>query len=95
MSEGDFMEKLLTSPVDEPVLAVAAAKIKEHFIQKLGEHVHALASRWAHLVAKVELNAFIQHQHLKATALDNEDRLASRAELLKDLRKDLAQNSPS
>jgi hypothetical protein len=95
MSEGDFMEKLLTSPVDEPVLAVAAAEIEEYFIQKLREQVHVLSSRWAQFVAKFELDAFMQHQRLEATALDNQDRLASRAELLKDLRKDLAQNRPS
>ena len=95
MSEGDFMAKLLTLTVDEPVLAVPAAQIEEHIIQKLGERVHVLASSWAHFVAKVELDAFMQHQRLEATALDNKDRLASRAELLKDLRKDVAQDTPS
>jgi hypothetical protein len=95
MSEGDFMAKLLTLTVDEPVLAVPAAQIEEHIIQKLRERVHALASSWAHFVAKVELDAFMQHQRLEATALDNKDRLASRAELLKDLRKDVAQDTPS
>lgn len=95
MSEGDFIGKLLNFQVEEPVLAVAAAQIEEYFIKKLRERVHTLASRWAHMVGKVELDAFMQHQRLEATALENKDRLMSRAELMDDLRKDLAQDNSS
>jgi hypothetical protein len=93
MSEGDFIGKLLSLQVEEPILAVAAAQIEEHFIRKLRERVHSLGSRWAQMVAKVELDAFMQHQRLEATALENKDRLTSRAELMEDLRKDLVQNN--
>jgi hypothetical protein len=95
MPGGDFMANLELMLVEEPVLAGAAKHIEAYFIQKLRERVHILASGWARSASKIELEGFNQHQRLEATALENKDRLASRAELLQDLRKVLVRHGPS
>jgi hypothetical protein len=95
MSESDFMQNFGTLLVDEPVLAEAATTIGEHIIQELRKRVHVLASDCARLVARVELDTFMQHQLLRANAIGHEARLASRVELLESLRQDLTQNGSS
>jgi hypothetical protein len=94
MSDGEFMAKLAAMVTDEPILSTTAADVAESFIRKVKEQVHALASSWAHLVSKIELDAFNQHLRLEATAIENKDQLASRAELLRDLRKALVHDGP-
>jgi hypothetical protein len=94
MPESEFVMKLSEMVAEEPILAAAATRMVDYFIQKVRERVHALASSWAHLVSKVELDAFNQHLRLEATAIENKDQLASRAELLRDLRKDLVHSGP-
>jgi hypothetical protein len=94
MSEGDFVTTLSCLAVD-PVLEAPAVKIKEYFVRKLTEQVHVLASNLAQLASKVEFDACRQRLRDDAVALGNKDRMASRAELLDDLRKVLVQSNPS
>jgi hypothetical protein len=94
-SDGNFLADLPILANNEPFLAPAAAQIEEHFTQKLGQRVHSLASRWANSVSQAELERFNQHQHLQATTLEDQDRMASRKTLLQDLRKVLSQDGTS
>jgi hypothetical protein len=94
MSDGEFMAKLAAMVADEPILSTTAAGLADSFIRKVKERVHALASSWARLVSQIELDAFNQHLRLEATAIENKDQLASRAELLRDLRKVLVHDEP-
>jgi hypothetical protein len=85
MSEGDFMTKILTLLVEEPVLVAAASRIGEYFIKKLRDRVHMLASRWAQFMSQAEVDALDRDLQLEAAALHDKNRSNSRAELLHEL----------
>jgi hypothetical protein len=94
MSHREFLAKLPALLVEEPILAEATEQIYQYFTPKFRERLYRLASEWAHYAAGVELEAFKKHCHLEATALENRDRLKSRAELLRDLEKALIHDGP-
>jgi hypothetical protein len=94
-SSGDFLANLPTLLVGEPILADAAEQIYLHFTPKFRQRLHLLASEWAHYVAHIELEAVKNHCHREAAALEDQDRLKSRAELLRDLQEALVRDGSS
>jgi hypothetical protein len=94
-ASGKFFAELPMLVENEPFLVSAAAQIGERYTPKLRDNVHSLASRWANLVSKAELDQLRQHLRLQATTLHNQDQSASRTKLLQDLRQVLAPDNSS
>jgi hypothetical protein len=85
MSPGDFLAKLPSFLVEEPILEEAAKQIYQHITPKFRQQLHLVASKWAQYVAQFELGVFQNHRQREAAALEQQHRLKSREELLSDL----------